>query len=346
MVGVFRKRARFFARVFVALVVGGAVLCTIGYALGGEHPLFLEGAQYIPYPVFLVPALVAVALSFWLGRVWRVTSFLGLVLVATAVMGFEFRTGEAGVDRVRVMTYNIKWYLAMNRPEGLMLIAREIALHDPDILVLQDASALDRIEEGSPGAFRAMFGVQNIHFDGEYIVASRYPLRDCKPRPMSFRDREHSYVQCTIEARGIEVDVVTAHFLTPRRALNAVRAGSMQAIEEWQQNLSDRTSQAAILAGDLGVRRRPTILAGDFNATEASSVVRMLLATGLRDAFSTAGKGYGYTWGHSLRPGISFLRIDHIFVSPEIGVGKCFVGGWQASPHRPVIADLYLTRRP
>jgi endonuclease/exonuclease/phosphatase (EEP) superfamily protein YafD len=163
---------------------------------------------------------------------------------------------------------------------------------------------------------------------------------------MVFREQKNSYVQCVIEARGIEVDVVTAHFLTPRRALNAVRAGSMQPIEEWKQNLSDRTSQAMTLAGDLGARRRPVILAGDFNATEASSVVRLLLATGLRDAFSAAGKGYGFTWGHSLRTRFSFLRIDHIFVSPEIGVARCFTGGWQASAHRPVIADLYLNRRP
>ena len=72
----------------------------------------------------------------------------------------------------------------------------------------------------------------------------------------------------------------------------------------------------------------------------------MLLAAGPRDGFSTAGKGYGYTWGHSLQPGISFLRIDHILVSAEIGAGNCFVGSGRVSLHRPLIADTSLNRQP
>ena len=86
------------------------------------------------------------------------------------------------------------------------------------------------------------------------------------------------------------------------------------------------------------------IVAGDLNAPEGSPIVGALLDTGLRDAFSSAGFGYGYTHGHSLRPGLSFLRIDHILVGPTIGVGNCFVGGKEGSEHRPVIADLFLQR--
>jgi endonuclease/exonuclease/phosphatase (EEP) superfamily protein YafD len=41
---------------------------------------------------------------------------------------------------------------------------------------------------------------------------------------------------------------------------------------------------------------------------------------------------------------ISFLRIDHILVSPEIGVVDAFAGGKEGSEHRPVIADLLLRR--
>jgi endonuclease/exonuclease/phosphatase (EEP) superfamily protein YafD len=89
---------------------------------------------------------------------------------------------------------------------------------------------------------------------------------------------------------------------------------------------------------------RPVIVAGDLNAETDSPVVRRLLATGLRDAFSSAGRGYGYTHGHSLRLRISFLRIDHILVGPTIGVRECFPGGMDASDHRPVIATLLLSR--
>jgi endonuclease/exonuclease/phosphatase (EEP) superfamily protein YafD len=85
------------------------------------------------------------------------------------------------------------------------------------------------------------------------------------------------------------------------------------------------------------------IVAGDLNAPAQSLVVRTLLDSGLRDAFSSASWGYGYTHGHSLRPHLfSTIRIDHILVSPEIGVADCFVGGKAGSEHRPVIADLWL----
>jgi endonuclease/exonuclease/phosphatase (EEP) superfamily protein YafD len=344
--GPIRELLRWFARCVVALVVVATVVCAIGYTFGAEHFWLLAQVQYLPYPIYLVPTLATIAISFLLGRAWRMASLLGFALVATTVMGLEFHTGDAGTDRIRMMTYNIKGYLALGHPAGMALIAREIALHDPDILVLQDAKELTEAEERSPGASRAIFGELRAHSYGQYVVASRYPVRDCKYREIPFLKQSQGYVQCIVEARGIEVDVITAHFMTPRYALGAAREGQIRAAEEWRQNFAERMSQAEALAQDVRASRRPVILAGDLNAPESSIVLRTLLATGVRNAFSTAGKGYGYTWGHSIRPGISFLRIDHVLVSPEIGVAGCFVGGDQGSPHRPVIADLYLNRRP
>lgn len=324
------------ARSVVATVVAGALLCAVGYAHGAERFPLLAAVQYLPYPVYLLAALAAVALSFAVGRVWRGAAMLGLALVATTVMGFEFRAGDAGTDRIRVMTYNIKGYLVLDRAAGVALIAREIARHDPDIVFLQDAWELDW---ETPVSRDEIFGARHaysIYSFGEFVVASRYPLRECGARRTSLREQSRGYMQCVVDARGVEVDLVTAHLISPRRALGSV--------DEWRVNLAERLSQAETLAGDVRAGRRPVIVAGDFNAPQSSLVIRALLESGLRDAFATAGKGYGYTWGHSLLAGLSFLRIDHILVSPGIGVVDCFVGGGQASPHRPVIADLALNR--
>lgn len=107
---------------------------------------------------------------------------------------------------------------------------------------------------------------------------------------------------------------------------------------------ADRLTQAELLANELAAGVGPMIVAGDFNAPEKSAVVGALLAAGLRDAFSSAGVSYGYTWGHALRLWISFFRIDHILVSPTLGVRDCFIGGKEGSEHRPVIADLLLKK--
>jgi endonuclease/exonuclease/phosphatase (EEP) superfamily protein YafD len=177
-------------------------------------------------------------------------------------------------------------------------------------------------------------------------VASRYPLLDCATEESAAGYSGPAYVRCIVEAPSGAFDLVTTHFLSPREGLNAIRYDPLRAISGWRYNVEVRMGQADALAHEL--RRespRPLVVAGDLNSPERSLVVRRLLETGLRDAFSSAGTGYGYTYGHfTLGLGISFLRIDHILVSPGIGVSDCFVGGKEVSPHRPVIVDLFVKR--
>ncbi len=341
-----RALIRLLARVVVGLVVTGLLVLGVGYWMGPEHFWPFALAQYMPYPAFLLPSLAALGLSLVLGWAWRLAAVLALVLAVTSVTGFEFNRTKSGARQLRVMTYNIKDYVTTRRASGLADIAQEIGRHDPDILFLQDARQL--AEKDDPDydseAVRSILGKRQEYSFGQYLVASRFPLRDCGRRDMPFREEAHTYVSCVVTVNGIDVDLVTAHFITPRSGLSATRADPLGGIGEWKENVSDRMTQAEELASDLRSLRRPVILAGDLNAPDTSLVVRTLLDTGLRDAFSVAGFGYGHTWGHSLRFRSSFLRIDHILVGPEFGVADCFVGGAMASQHRPVIADLYLTR--
>ncbi len=136
----------------------------------------------------------------------------------------------------------------------------------------------------------------------------------------------HRYLRCLVDARGVELNLVTAHFQSPRAGLNAARHEGLDGADDWQRNHANRLHQARALARDVAGSRRPLVLAGDLNAPQSSPVIGSLLATGLRDAFTSAGRGYGYSHGHSLRNGFDLLRIDHVLVSPDIGVMACFVG--------------------
>lgn len=268
-----------------------------------------------------------------------------LALVLIIVMDLSMRTGDTGTEGLRVMTFNVKDYIALDSAEGLATISSEVAKHDPDILVLQDAARLNAKREMTPAAVSSLYGNRQVYTFGQYAVASRYPLRNCKPGKISYRERNHTFVHCIVNTGFTQIDLYTAHFLTPREGLNAVRHEQLSGIDEWEQNVADRMTQAEALASAIKNGIRPVILAGDFNAPDSSLVIHALLSADIRDAFSSAGKGYGYTYGHSFRPGLSFLRIDHIFVGPSIGVANCYVGGKLASPHRPVIADLLLNRQ-
>ena len=325
-------------------MVAATVFLSVAYGVYDPGTWWLELARYVPYPVYLLASALSLLASLWLAWPWRFAALLGLGLVASVVMGLVWGSPDKGSQRLRVMTYNVKSYLADERPESYGRIAWEVLQNDPDVLVLQDAQHLIDSKGAMPEPVRKMLGDRTIHTYGQYIVASRYTLRDCGPGKISFRGRTHTYVRCALVVHDTEIDLITAHFLSPREGLNATRHEGAAGLDDWQQNFEDRMTQAGALADVVAASRRPVIVAGDLNAPESSPVVGALRAAGLRDAFSSAGKGYGYTQGHALRPGISFLRIDHILVSRTLGVLDCFVGSKDGSEHRPVIADLLLER--
>ncbi|MEY2686468.1 MAG: hypothetical protein RL375_666 [Pseudomonadota bacterium] len=345
----------------VAALLGLLVLATLALAPGVSDSWWVELLRYLPYPAWLIAGLLAVGLSLRLGRVWRLAALAGLALVLWPLMGLQLNAGDTGSGRLRVMTYNIKSYHATGAAGAFARIAWEVVQHDPDILVMQDAGMLmlDRAEGNE--AVRTLLGDRKVFRFGQYVVASRQALQGCQPGDISYRGEPHTYVRCVVQVKGREIDLITAHLLSPREGLNATRHDKLDGLDDWRENYGDRLSQARKLVQDILVaravvpspaaaaasaaKRRPLILAGDLNAPESSPVVQSLLDTGLRDAFSAAGNGYGYTHGHSLRLGFSFLRIDHLLVSEEFGVSQALVGGKEGSEHRPVIADLWLDRR-
>ena len=302
----------------------------------GSDLWWVEFARFLPYPLLLVPALLAVAIAWPLGAVWRVAAAATGVLVATAGMGLSWRSDEApsaGATGLRLMTWNAKTVQASERPGGLAAIEQEVVAKRPDVVVMQDANALRHRLEAMPG--QPMFGLANVWGAGQYLVASRYPLEGCEGREAGGL----WIARCRVVA-PVPFELVTVHLESPRAGLLAARREGIEGVDTWEANLALRMAQSRALARVVFASPRPIVLAGDLNAAESSDVVQRLIAGGLRDAFSAGGRGYGYTYGHTLRPKFSFLRIDHVLVSPEVAVSDCFVGTETASDHRPVIADL------
>jgi vancomycin resistance protein VanJ len=333
---------RAIARVTVVLGFAGAIFVATGYRLGPERFWLLALIEYLPYPLHLVPALVAVAMSFALATVWRLVGAATLGLVVWAVMGLEVH-GPVDADGrlpVRVMTYNIKAHLAAARPDGFLELKRELDLHSPDILMFEDAEEA----KSAPGEVAKLFDDRHHYAEGQFGIASRYPLRECAPGQRADGGRSDAYIRCTVDIEGLAVDLYAVHLRTPRQGLNATRRESLRGVEEWEGNVADRMTQSQDVAHAIRSRAHPVILGGDLNAPEVSLVVRTLLDAGLQDAFSSAGNGFGYTYGQALRPGFSFLRLDHVLTSTQIGVAACDVGGARGSEHRPVVADLLLGR--
>jgi len=323
----------------VVLGLGVAIVLALGFRFGSEAMWWIEIARYVPYPAYLVPAVLLVACAWPLGWRWRLLSLVAPLVVATELMGLALGSPDEGGARLRFMTYNIKAYLARRTPDGYAKIAWEIASQDPDVIVMQDGQSIESADQLPPPMKAALKGRQ-VYVQAQYIVASRFPLKDCKPGNMSYSGQADDFAHCTLSVAGKDIDLFTAHFVSPRDGLNAARGKASGGLGEWEENFRDRMAQSIQLAAAVARAKGPVIVAGDLNADERSPVVRRLLATGLRDAYSSAAIGYGYTLGHDLRPGFSFLRIDHVLVSHDIGVRDAAPGGREGSEHRPVITDL------
>jgi len=327
---------RALARWVVLALVVSSVALTAAQQLGDDGPWWLELSRYLPFPVTLAPAVFALLLSIWLGRRWVVASAAAVLLFVTVAMGLVWNAPEVSLGDLRVMTYNTKAAQLLERTGDIEPIEREIVAQRPDIVVMQDANGIRHRRGYDPNG--PLFGLAHVFAQREYAVASRWPLRDCAVVQIAAGAEPLSYARCSVDADGAAFTLVTVHFESPRMGLNAARHEGADGIDAWRRNHETRLAQARALARELPPG--PLIVAGDLNAPDSSAVVRSLLALGLRDAFASAGRGYGYTYGHTLRPGFSFLRIDHILVSADFAVRDSRVGSDDASDHRPVIAEL------
>ena len=318
---------------------------TLAQRFVSEGPWWLELSRYLPYPLLVAPAVVALLLAIRLGWRWLVAAAATIVAFATVAMGFVWNADpgkNAPVD-VRFMTYNVKALLAIDRRGGLAALAAEVERHRPDVVVMQDSSALMRGRDPErPGP---MFGLPEVKREAQYVIASRWPLVGCTTARADSAEAPLAFARCTVDRPGGAFEIVDVHLESPRTGLVAARHEGFDGIDLWQSNHAGRVAQARALAAVLRTSARPLVVGGDLNAPDASATIQALLAIGLRDAFATAGRGWGHTYGHRMRPRFSFLRIDHVLVSDDVEVVRAFSGGKEASDHRPVIADLRLPRR-
>lgn len=327
------------------LVVPGYIAAML-QVLPGVPLAVAELARFIPYFWLLALAALAVLLL-WRLPLWLVAVvLLNPILVLTFHMGLRWNPAsppQAPGQGLRVMTFNTKSYKLKRDSAGMAALAAEIRSHNADVVALQDA---DVFAEDGPGStlrrMPPMFGYPEVMALGQYVIASRFPIEQCSAGDLSRSERSRNFLRCTLSVRGTPLTVVTAHFVSPRYSLMAVRGAPRAGSLGWSANLEERMFQADILAQALVSMPRPLVVMGDFNAPEDSPVLTKLLDLELNDAFSEAGNGWGYTYGHAVHRQIDFLRIDHILVSPDLDTLSARVGTSRTSDHHAVIADLRL----
>ena len=126
----------------VSALVAASLAITAAQQLASDGPWWLELSRYLPFPLMLAPAVLALLLSLWLGRRWLVISATAVLLFATVAMGFVWNAQEQAPADLRIVTYNTKAAQLLERTGDIAPIEREIVGHRPDIVVMQDANGI------------------------------------------------------------------------------------------------------------------------------------------------------------------------------------------------------------
>ena len=269
---------------------------------------------YLYLPAWLITACAAVA------RRWRLAAS-GLVIVAFhchwVLLPLLPRSAPATTGRtLRIASANL---LVVN--ETPAALAAELERFDADIYFLQELSSAWDEEFERLGFWQRYPFNRRITGDDAFgaAIASRLPVHDIEV----FWSSELPQMRGVLRLDDRDIDLVNIHLLPPRT-------------QEYTRYYHLGADGLLDIVRRLG--RRSFIVAGDFNSTPDSDFAARM--RGLADdAWEAGGRGFGFTWPNGAFQ-VPPVRLDHIFVSRDLGVLAARVGDGAGSDHRPVVADV------
>ena len=141
-----------------------------------------------------------------------------------------------------------------------------------------------------------------------------------QPESFDVGDGYQKQQRAEVELDGQRVAIYNIHLFTP----------IAPRIESWQRR------QQEDLLTRLEREQLPFLVAGDFNATEHTAFYQRITRLST-NGFEQASGGIGATWPQNVIP---LIRIDHIFLSPELGCRNYTFGKGAGSDHIPQIATI------
>jgi vancomycin resistance protein VanJ len=232
---------------------------------------------------------------------------------------------SAGCMPIRVMTYNIA---SGGAPPDR--VAKAVLAANPDVVLLQEVAP--GVVAPLDAALSDAYPYRVFHGMLIYgkAVLSRYPIvEDSGLLPLA---SGNTYQRVILDVNGARLTVINAH--PPRPSISGGQYRFAPGVEGDFHILAEAATQGG-----------PTIMAGDFNAPDQSELPAILRRAGLADAHRQAGWGLGLTFSANRLHLPPLVRIDYVWLTPEIEAAEVHVGPNGGSDHLPVVADL-VWRRP
>ncbi|MFJ4936424.1 endonuclease/exonuclease/phosphatase family protein [Streptomyces pseudovenezuelae] len=268
-------------------------------------------------PWLLAPAGAGLALAlltrWWPGTVWAVVV---LALLAWFIAPYG-RGGEPDgrvLASLRVMTSNVEFGRATDA------LVTAVRAERPDLVFVEECEygCSDTLRRTLSEDYPYRRSVEGAGSTGS-VVLSRFPLR-----PAAGIRGTMGMPGAVADVRGHAVRLQLAHPMPPLPGQ----------LDVWRRELGEVRDFAAGTAA-------PTVLAGDFNASQDHAAFRAILDTGLRDAARLTGSGRTPTWPARTAPAIG-AQIDHVLVSAEFSAGRARFLDLADTDHRALLVDITL----
>lgn len=326
-----------FRRLIIASAGAATGLTALALLVAAAAPIELVPPSSLVFPLIalaylvrtlsLHAGLIVLALLpavIWLRR-WRLAGAVALVgawCVAPALWDYRPHSAPAVTgEPLKLMTCNL---LRLNR--HVDEIADEVLATAPDVVCFQECS--QRWHDGLTARLAERYPYRIFRarrFDMGLAIYSRQPLDGASNVTDWGDDPPAQPLRTELTLGSRRIALYNIHMYQP-----------------WPwHNMAWHQRQLAGLLASLRQETLPFVLAGDFNSTPTSPTLARLEKTGLADAWHMAGWGRGSTWPDvRLMRHLPGIRIDHVYLSPQLACTACAVGVGAGSDHRPVTATI------
>ncbi len=324
------------------------------------------------YPLILIVNVLFVL--FWmLMRRWYLLLSLGCILIGWGYVQRQVRM-PASLQRhnpaadsagLTVMTYNVRafdlyGYLDTTHTRDIRgEVYRFVHGQQPDVLCVQEYHFADK----RPKALRSVLDMAGIPYDSTrslqsqvyglvngsgVVTVSRYPIVNRGILEFPGSGNMTIYTDIVRGADTFRVYNCHLHSFGLRKAetdlLDTISLGGVEEKTDFlirighrmREGFLRRAAQVEQVADHVGQSPYPVVVCGDFNDVPASYTYRKL-SHGLKDAFVTAGSGWGGTY--TLRRFFP-VRIDYILYSDQFRAVKYHSPDLDLSDHEPVVVKL------
>ncbi len=233
----------------------------------------------------------------------------------------------------RIVTYNVRRCVGLDRGQSPERIARVLRACKADVIGLQEIDIMPGWTGDQVGAIARALGMTHHFFPALRFAGYHYGIALLTDRPCRLVQAAHlpragkleprGAVWAAVEIEGVEVQVINTHLGLGGR---------------------ERLAQAEALLGPewLGHPdcREPRVLIGDLNATPMSRAYKRLAQGPLRDAQTLLERPPQATYPNAL----PVLRIDHVWLGMGLNAVDAQVPrdplARVASDHLPLVVEF------